>query len=67
MNRQSGQKKEKHDRGKNRTAPEGKTAEKNGRRMRSFFTIPFFRDPHIPFSHTQPPFSLTAVCFQGGN
>ena len=55
------QQKEKHDRGKNETAPEGKPAEKNVRLTRSFLTISVFRDPHTPLSHTQSPLSPTAV------
>ena len=61
VNRKSGQQKEKHNRGKNETAPEGKTAEKNVRLTRSFLTISVFRDPHTPLSHTQSPLSPTAV------
>lgn len=61
VNRKSGQQKEKHDRGKNKTAPEGKPAEENVRLTRSFLTISVFRDPHTPLSHTQSPLSPTAV------
>ena len=61
VNRKSGQQKEKHDRGKNETAPEGKPAEENVRLTRSFLTISVFRDSHTPLSHTQSPLSPTAV------
>lgn len=61
VNRKSGQQKEKHDRGKNETAPEGKPAEENVRLTPSFLTISVFREPHTPLSHTQSPLSPTAV------